>query len=78
MVPEELVPVILQHYHSTPMSGHQGIHRTIALIQRKYWWVKIRQDVTEFIQTYDECARRKDGNIPRAPLGEPPVANEFL
>ena len=78
VIPEELVPVILQHYHSTPMSGHQGIHRTIALIQHKYWWLSVRQDVNNFVQTCDKCARRKDGNIPKAPLGEPPVANEFL
>ena len=38
----------------------------------------MRQDVIDFIQTCDKCARRKDSNIPKAPLGEPPVAHEFL
>ena len=35
----------------------------------------MRQDVIDFIQT---CARQKDDNVPKAPLSEPPVANEFL
>ena len=39
VIPKELVPVILQHYHSTPMTGHQGIHRNLSLIQRKFWWL---------------------------------------
>ena len=60
------------------MSGHQGIHRTLALIQRKYWWLNMRQDVIDFVQTFDKCARRKDNHIPKAPLAEPPVTNEFL
>ena len=38
----------------------------------------MREDVIDFIQECDRCARRKDGNIPKAPLGEPTVANEFL
>ena len=38
----------------------------------------MRQDVIDFIQTCDRCARRKYGNISKAPLGEPPVANAFL
>ena len=38
----------------------------------------MRQDVVDFIQICDRCARRKDGNIPKSPSGEPLVANEFL
>jgi His(2)-Cys(2) zinc finger. len=57
------------------MSGHQGIHRTLALIQRKYCWLNKRQDDVDFVQTCDKCARRKDNRIPKAPLGESPVAN---
>ena len=41
VIPKELVLVILQYHHSTPMSGHHGIHRTLAIIQRKYWWLTL-------------------------------------
>ena len=74
MIPKELVPVILQHYHSTPMSGQQGIHLSLALIQRKYWWLNMRQDVIDFVQACDKCARLEDGNIPKALLGESPCS----
>ena len=38
----------------------------------------MRQDVTEFIKGCDSCARRKTGHKVKAPLGEIPVATEFL
>ena len=38
----------------------------------------MRQDVVYFIQTCDRYTQWKDGNIPKAPLGEPPVVNEIL
>ena len=60
------------------MSDHQGIHRTLALIQRRYCLLNMRQEVIDFIQACDKCAQRKDGNIPKARLGEHPVANKFL
>jgi hypothetical protein len=38
----------------------------------------MKQDVTTFIQNSNDCARRKTGNKVKAPLGEVPVAKEFL
>ena len=78
VVPKELVPMLLEQYHSTPFSGHQGVKRTLALLERKYWWSTMRPDVENFITTCDKCARRKGVPNLLAPMGNPPEATEFL
>lgn len=66
VIPMSLVPTVLSYYHELPFTG------------RKYWWETMRQIVIKFIEECDECARRKAGHKVKAPLGEIPVAKEFL
>ena len=40
--------------------------------------VKYETGCRYFIQTCDRYTQQKDGNIRKAPLGEPPVVNEIL
>jgi len=40
--------------------------------------VKYKTGCRYFIQTCERYTQRKDGKIPKAPLGDPPVVNEIL
>ena len=69
---------LLNYYHELPFTAHQGVYRTIGFISHKYWWKTMKQDVTAFIRKCNDSARRKTGYKVKAPLGEIPVAKEFL
>ena len=50
---------VLQQCHDTPMAGHFGIHKTFALISRRYWWPRLRHFVTDYVRSCDTCCRSK-------------------
>ena len=29
---------VMQYCHDNPMAGHSGIHKTLELVSRNYWW----------------------------------------
>jgi len=78
IIPATLVSTVLTCYHDLPFKAHQGVNRTLEFVSKKYWWETIRQDVTQFIKECRDCTRRKKGHKVKAPLGEIPVAKEFL
>lgn len=49
-VPEALREEVLKHVHALPSSGHPGITATVHLLQNRYWWPRLLQDMTKFIQ----------------------------
>ena len=51
-------------YHD--LHGHQGVHRTVGLISRLYYWPSLASDVAEYIRLCDVCARSK---VPPRPAG---------
>ena len=50
---------ILRMHHDHRLSGHPGIRKTIQLIQRRYFWPRIRHFVTAYIRTCTGCIRAK-------------------
>jgi len=78
VIPQTLIQTVLILYHELPFTAHQGVHRTLDFIKKKYWWATMRQDVTKFIRECKNCAQRKTGHGMRAPLGEALDAKEFL
>jgi hypothetical protein len=78
VIPKTLIGIVLKCYHELPFTAYQGVARTIAAIKRKYWWESLSEDVTEYINACEACAKRKTGNRIVAPLGELLEANEFL
>ena len=53
---------VLQHCHDIPMARHFGVHKTLELITRSYWWPQLRSFVEDYVRTCDACCRSK---IPR-------------
>ena len=46
---------VLQHCHDLPMAGHYGVHKTMELVTRKYWWPDLRNYIEDYIKTCDIC-----------------------
>eukprot|EP00833_Pecoramyces_ruminatium_P012026 jgi/Orpsp1_1/1186058/evm.model.c7180000096669.1 len=58
-IPKKLRPSILEKYHDQPSAGHLGIKRTLEIITRNFWWPKIKEDVTNYVYSCENCARNK-------------------
>jgi transposase InsO family protein len=82
-VPEEasLKEELLQLYHDDPLAGHFGINRTVELLQRKFHWRHLEEDVKDYIASCNVCQgtvskrHRPYGSleslpIPRRPMDE--------
>lgn len=52
-------------------SAHPRISRTIALINRRFWWPSIHKDVKEFVLAWSFCARNKPSHQPPSSLLQP-------
>ncbi|WVZ16869.1 hypothetical protein V8G54_009851 [Vigna mungo] len=48
--PNPLIQKVLLEYHSSPIGGHVGIAKTLAHISSQFYWPKMREDVTKFVQ----------------------------
>ena len=72
---------ILRVNHDDPWDGdHFGIARIVEVIQRCYWWPKMREDIKEYVKTCDVCQRMKvprhrpHGSLAPLPLPKEPWA----
>ena len=53
VIPRNKVRGTLLLSHEHPLSGHQGVNRTLDQVAQIYWWPQMKQDVQEHIQTCD-------------------------
>ncbi|XP_022845258.1 uncharacterized protein LOC111368245 [Olea europaea var. sylvestris] len=61
-VPEEEVPLILEHCHSSTYAGHFGTSKIATkIIQSGFYWPTLFKDASEFVKRCDRCQRT--GNI---------------
>lgn len=66
-LPEELQELVIQQHHNDPVHGHQGIARTMELIQRNYQFPNMKSKVENFIRRCTSCQRNKHAT--HAPYG---------
>lgn len=55
----EQIKEILIEYHSNPISGHSGFHRTYNRIKSKFKWQNMKNDIKKFIKSCDSCQKNK-------------------
>jgi transposase InsO family protein len=55
---------ILTLHHDTPVAGHPGEYKTQKLVERSFWWPKLKDEVKEYVRRCDRCARFKGRNAP--------------
>lgn len=69
LLPTSLKQHVLESLHSH--AGHQGVERTLSLVQKRCYWVTMKNDVEEFCKKCERCL------ISKAPLPsvKPPIGN---
>ena len=57
---------IIQRFHDDPLSGPQGIARTVELIQRhQLWWPKLSSEVAIYTRNCWPCRQSNPSNLKR-------------
>jgi hypothetical protein len=64
----ELRVQVLRELHATPLGGHFGRDKTLALVRSSVWWSGLPTAVEEFVQTCPTCQRVKADHLPPAGL----------
>jgi len=71
VLPKALRPEVLQQLHSTPTAGHLGVTKTLGRVRERFYWVNCRQDVQDWCQICDTCAKKRGPQKKvRAPMGQ--------
>lgn len=70
-VPPDARSSVLTWGHTSRVACHPGIHRTLRLIQQRFWWPSMGADVRTFIAACSVCARGKASHRPPAGLLQP-------
>jgi len=55
----EVQKMIVQQIHNSPMTGHPGRDSTLEMVQRHYWWPRLRHFVYEYVQVAPPANRIK-------------------
>lgn len=72
-----LIQHILEEFHSSPVGGHSGITRTIALIASQFVWPKMRQAIKTFVQNCVVCQQAKTPtSLPAGLLSPLPIPSQ--
>ncbi|CAF4957616.1 unnamed protein product [Rotaria sp. Silwood1] len=77
-LPSSMINSLLQFYHNDPLSGHFGVRRTYLKIKNKFWWPKMKQSISKYIQSCLPCQQyninrsKKPGQLFPIPVPEGP------
>jgi hypothetical protein len=58
---------LMQECHDVPTAGHLGKDKTIELMQRRFYWRGMNEDIARYVTTCDACQRNKPST--QAPMG---------
>jgi len=60
---------ILSTFHDDPIQGgHTGITKTLAKVQRHYYWKNMSKDIKEYIKKCPKCQKSKTTKHVKTPL----------
>uniref|UniRef100_A0A3P9HCQ1 Gypsy retrotransposon integrase-like protein 1 n=1 Tax=Oryzias latipes TaxID=8090 RepID=A0A3P9HCQ1_ORYLA len=66
-VPQRLRSDVITWGHSSKIACHGGVHRTLLLLKRRFFWPSMENDVRDYVAACSTCARAKASNSP--PVG---------
>jgi len=67
----EVRKMIVQQIHDSPMTGHPGRDSTLEMVQRHYWWPRLRHFVYEYVAGCATCQQNKVNTHPTQPPVQP-------
>ena len=70
-VPVELRPQVIHWAHTSLLSCHPGVRRTMFAISRRFWWPSMEPEVREYVEACSVCARNKTSSGSRMGLLQP-------
>ena len=70
-VPVKLRPQVIHWAHTSLLSCHPGVKRTVFVISRRFWWLSMEVGVREYIDACAVCARNKTSSGARMGLLQP-------
>ena len=60
MPPERVLrSEVIQTHHDDVTAGHFGVTKTLELVRRKYFWIRLKRDIKEYITSCTKCQRGK-------------------
>lgn len=59
VVPKSQRLAVIRAAHDAPVSGHMGVYKTFSRLADRYFWPKMRADVTAYIRRCNVCAAHK-------------------
>ena len=59
VIPQNLRPLVLKESHDALTGGHFGIKKTLQRLRQRFYWVGMRQDVTEWCKVCQVCCAKK-------------------
>ena len=75
VVPPPLRESVFRSLHEP---AHHGYEATIRRIAQRFWWPRVRAEVSAFVRACEVCDRERIPNpAPRAPLGHLPADQPF-
>ena len=70
----KLKDMVLKEAHDSVYAGHFGLHKTLKLVARQFWWPHLKQDIASYVAGCDACQRNKSAHIkPAGPLKPLPI-----
>jgi hypothetical protein len=58
-VPSSKHAKLIWEYHDSQVAGHFGVEKELAVLQKHFYWSKLRQDVDKYIRSCITCAIAK-------------------
>jgi transposase InsO family protein len=71
VIPKSCQHTFLREAHDCVVSGHLGVHKTLARLQRVAYWPNMERDVRLYVRTCDSCQRNKPSNQRKPGLLQP-------
>ena len=59
VMPLSLRKSLVGEYHISTLSGHLAYRRTFQKLRDKFYWPSMLNDIREYCQKCEECARQK-------------------
>ena len=51
---------IIRLYHNMPVEDHKGQQKTMELVTKNFWWLRVTKEVKCYIKGCDACQQNKN------------------
>src|SRR6266540_469053 len=53
----QVIP-LLQVLYDSPTAGHAGVNKIFQVVQQRYYWSQMFENIRNYVKTCDDCQRR--------------------